>query len=131
MKKENSWNNSATPMATTTAKEEIATTQVPKRTSKTRSGAATTRSAPTRGAPPATKADHKAPVARRGTKTAKILALLQRPDGASITGLKKATGWQAHSVRGFLSEVLKKKLGLRVASTKRENGERSYRVHSK
>ena len=68
------------------------------------------------------------PTARKGSKTAKILALLARPDGASLKELKKATGWQAHSVRGFLSGALKKKMGLRVDSTKRDDGERTYRV---
>ena len=65
---------------------------------------------------------------RRGTKTAKILALLGRPDGASLDQLRKATGWQAHSVRGFLSGAVKKKMGLRVASDQREDGERTYRI---
>jgi len=68
------------------------------------------------------------PTARKGTKTAKILALLGRADGASLQELRKATGWQAHSVRGFLSGALKKKMGLRVGSTKRDTGERAYRV---
>jgi hypothetical protein len=71
---------------------------------------------------------HKAPAARRGTKTAKILALLGRPDGASLAELGKATGWQAHSVRGFLSGAVKKKMGLRVTSAQREDGERVYRL---
>ena len=66
--------------------------------------------------------------ARKGTKTAKILALLGRADGASLQELRKATGWQAHSVRGFLSGALKKKMGLRVDSTKRDDGERTYRI---
>jgi hypothetical protein len=73
----------------------------------------------------------KAPAVRAGTKTAKILSLLQRPGGASLTELRKATGWQPHSVRGFLSGALKKKMGLRVHSTKRESGERVYRVAAK
>ena len=73
----------------------------------------------------------KAVAVRRGSKTAKILALLQRPGGASLAQLKKATGWQAHSVRGFLSGTLKKKMGLRIDSAKLADGERTYRVASK
>ena len=69
--------------------------------------------------------------ARRGTKTAKILALLRRPSGASLQELKKATGWQAHSVRGFLSGAVKKKMGLRIDSAPRDDGERAYRLASK
>ena len=68
---------------------------------------------------------------RRGSKTAKILALLKRPGGASLSQLQKATDWQAHSVRGFLSGAVKKKMGLRVISTKLADGTRAYRVSSK
>ena len=71
------------------------------------------------------------PTARKGTKTAKILALLQRPSGASLQELRKATGWQAHSVRGFLSGAVKKKMGLRIDSAPRDDGERPYRLASK
>src|SRR5216684_8149881 len=53
----------------------------------------------------------KAVTARRGSKTAKILALLKRPGGASLQQLQKATGWQAHSVRGFLSGTLARRFG--------------------
>jgi hypothetical protein len=73
----------------------------------------------------------KAATPERGTKTAKILALLKRPSGASLQQLRKATGWQAHSVRGFLSGTLKKKMGLRVASNKLQGGQRTYRIISK
>ena len=45
--------------------------------------------------------------------------------------LRKATGWQAHSVRGFLSGAVKKKMGLRIDSVSRDDGERAYRVASK
>jgi hypothetical protein len=69
--------------------------------------------------------------ARKGTKTAKILAMLRRSTGASLAELTKATGWQAHSVRGFLSGVLKKKMGLRVRAVSKENGTRAYRLPSK
>jgi hypothetical protein len=73
----------------------------------------------------------KAAVPRPGTKTAKILALLRRPNGATLQELRKATGWQAHSVRGFLSGALKKKMGLRVDSAHRSDGERTYQVVSR
>lgn len=71
--------------------------------------------------------------ARRGSKKAKILALLKRPGGVSLQQLQKATGWQAqaHSVRGFLSGTLKKKMGLRVHSAKLADGARTYRIASK
>ena len=66
--------------------------------------------------------------ARDGSKTAKVLDLLKRPDGVTLKELMKVTGWQAHSVRGFLSGTLRKKMGLAVTSTKGEDGERSYSV---
>ena len=82
---------------------------------------------------PATKATSskktpKAKGARRGSKTQKILALLNRPGGASLKEIMKATDWQAHSVRGFLSGTVGKKLRLTVVSTKTGDGERSYSI---
>ena len=76
----------------------------------------------------APKGAKKATAARDGSKTAKILDLLKRKDGATLADLMKATDWQAHSVRGFLSGTLRKKMGLDVASTKSEDGERRYSV---
>ena len=70
----------------------------------------------------------KAEGAREGSKTAKVLNLLQRPGGATLKELMKATGWQPHSVRGFISGTLGKKMGLKVESTKHEEGDRSYSV---
>jgi hypothetical protein len=64
---------------------------------------------------------------RSGTKQAKVIQLLRRPVGASIEELAKATGWQSHSLRGVISGALKKKLGLKVASTKEDRG-RVYRI---
>ena len=64
----------------------------------------------------------------RGSKTAKILALLKRPQGASLKDLLKATGWQPHSVRGFLSGTVAGKMGLKVHSSKTESSERRYAV---
>ncbi|MEX2375097.1 MAG: DUF3489 domain-containing protein, partial [Dehalococcoidia bacterium] len=72
-----------------------------------------------------------APAGDRGTKQSKqdvVLALLRRPEGASIPEMVAATDWQPHSVRGFMSGALKKRLGLEVASEKDEKGERRYHV---
>jgi hypothetical protein len=69
--------------------------------------------------------------ARRGSKTAKILELLKRPGGATLKEIMKATAWQSHSVRFFLSGTLRKKLGMRVDSFKRNDNERTYRISSK
>jgi hypothetical protein len=66
--------------------------------------------------------------AREGSKTATLLELLKRPDGASAKELLKATGWQPHSLRGFLSGTVGKKMGLAVTSAKEEDGERNYSV---
>ena len=70
----------------------------------------------------------KAGKAREGSKTAQILDLLKRSGGATLAEIMKATGWQAHSVRGFISGTLRKKLGLAVTSAKGEDGERNYSV---
>ncbi len=70
------------------------------------------------------------PEARDGSKTAKILDLLKRPGGVTAKELMKVTGWLPHSVRGFLSGTVVKKLGLTVTSTKGDNGERTYSVEA-
>lgn len=65
---------------------------------------------------------------RPGTKQAAILALLQRPEGATGAQIGAATNWQAHSIRGFISGTVGKKLGLNVVSEKNGAGERAYRI---
>ncbi|HEY4359592.1 MAG TPA: DUF3489 domain-containing protein [Bryobacteraceae bacterium] len=66
--------------------------------------------------------------ARDGSKTAKVLELLKQPGGATADALLKATGWQAHSLRGFLSGTVRKKMGLAVISAKGDDGARTYSV---
>jgi hypothetical protein len=65
---------------------------------------------------------------RAGSKTETVVALLKRTGGATLQELVKATNWNANSVRGFISGVVGKKMGLTVVSTKAENGERTYSV---
>jgi hypothetical protein len=66
----------------------------------------------------------------RVTKAAKILALLKQPGGATLKAILDATGWQAHSVRGFIIGHLVKKMALEVESFRRD-GERVYAIRSK
>ena len=75
------------------------------------------------GAGPATPV-----VLRPGTKQAQIIAMLQRPEGASIAEMVEATSWQAHSVRGMMSGVLKKTLGLPVSAEKVEGRGMVYKL---
>jgi hypothetical protein len=63
----------------------------------------------------------------KSTKTEQIIALLKTPSGASLKAIMAATGWQSHSVRGFVSAQLIKRMGLRVKSIKRA-GERVYLI---
>lgn len=68
---------------------------------------------------------------RAGSKAAAVVGLLSRDLGATLAELIEATGWQAHSVRGFLSGSLKKKkAGLAIESEKSNDGQRRYRIVS-
>jgi Protein of unknown function (DUF3489) len=66
------------------------------------------------------------PVFREGSKAARVCSLLSRPEGATLNQIRSATGWQAHTVRGFISRNLSKQ-GRKVCSFERE-GERVYRL---
>lgn len=75
-----------------------------------------------------------AKIARKSTdqpsKQDLVLGLLRRQEGATISAIMKTTGWQQHSVRGFLAGVVRKKLKLRLTSRDDDNGKRVYRIAS-
>jgi len=117
------------------------TTAEPKATKKATAGKRSAPVAPKKGKPgkkataakkvPKTqKGEKKGHSARDGSKAATILELLKRSGGATAQQLMKATGWQPHSVRGFLSGTISKRMGLAVVSAKGEDGERRYSVKS-
>ena len=116
--------------------EQTGTAPETKATKKATGGARRANSAPAKGkagkkATPKKKTPRSARTdAREGSKTATILDLLKRPGGATAKELLKATGWQPHSLRGFISGTLGKKMGLTVTSAKGEDGERIYSVKS-
>jgi hypothetical protein len=65
--------------------------------------------------------------AKRPSEQDEVIAMLRRPEGATVDEVASATGWQRHTVRGVFSGTLKKKLGLALASAKEERG-RVYRI---
>ena len=65
--------------------------------------------------------------AKHPSKQDEVIAMLRRPEGATVDEVANATGWQRHTVRGVFSGTLKKKLGLTIASAKEERG-RVYRI---
>jgi hypothetical protein len=105
----------------------------PKQAKKTKAGAKvkpTTRPTPAKSAKGkhAKSGPKSAATARDGSKKAEVVALLQRKGGATLTEIMKRTKWQAHSVRGFISGALGKKMGVNVVSVRRDDGERVYAI---
>ena len=115
-----------------------ANTEQPKAAKKASAGKRARNVAPKKGkagkkatlAKKAPKSAKKAAGARDGSKTATILEMLKQPGGATAKELLKASGWQPHSLRGFISGTLGKKMGLTVESAKAEDGERTYSVRA-
>jgi len=68
------------------------------------------------------------PRTRDNSKQAQVIAMLKRPEGATIAQICAATGWQAHTVRGTFSGAFKKKLGLEITSSKEQGSERIYTI---
>ena len=79
-------------------------------------------------AAPTNSATPKSVAIRAGTKQAEIIALIQRPQGASISEIVEVTGWAAHSARGMISGGLKKKLGLPIISEKVDQRGTVYKI---
>ena len=101
-------------------------------TTKARVAKQRAKAAPLKAEPATKAAGSKKPAAPRGgSKTDKILDLLKRPGGVSLTELVKVTGWRPNSVRGFLSGSIGKKMGTPVESFKSAEGNRSYRLSAK
>jgi hypothetical protein len=71
--------------------------------------------------------DPKAKKADSASKQSRVIAMLQSPSGATIAAMMKVTGWQQHSVRGFLAGVVRKRLKLKLGSTK-VDGNRVYQI---
>jgi uncharacterized protein DUF3489 len=81
-----------------------------------------------RKVPKAAKTPAAPKIPRTITKQARLINMLEAPDGASIAEIVAAMGWQAHTIRGNISGVLKKKLGLEVTSEKTDNRGRIYKI---
>jgi hypothetical protein len=103
-------------------------TTMAKPTKKSKRSAAGKKSTRGRSDKPSSTADGRFSPRGKPTKIEQCLTLLRHLDGATIAELQAATGWQVHSVRGFLAGTVKKKLGLRLASNKAEDGVRRYHV---
>jgi uncharacterized protein (DUF1501 family) len=69
-----------------------------------------------------------ASLAREGSKKAEVIELMRRSQGATLAEIMELTGWQTHTVRGFVSGTLVKKLGLKVQSFRSKEKERTYRI---
>jgi hypothetical protein len=78
--------------------------------------------------PKAAKKATSAPVPREFSKKAIVLDMLNRKGGATMAEIAKETGWQNHTIRGFISGTLTKKMGLVIESTRSEAGERTYKT---
>jgi hypothetical protein len=95
-------------------------------------GKATKKATPAKNAPKAKKSpasEEKPKGIRGGSKTAQVVALLQRKNGATLVEIMEKMGWQKHTVRGFMAGAMRK-AGYTVESFKPEGGERTYRINA-
>jgi Protein of unknown function (DUF3489) len=97
-------------------------------------GKSSKKATPAKKTPKATKAAKPAKsesgAPREGSKTAQVVGMLQRKNGATISEIMEKMNWQRHTVRGFMAGAIRK-AGYTVESFKLEGGERTYRINSK
>lgn len=74
------------------------------------------------------KLEATAPTIRSGTKLAAIVEAMRHPGGATIAQMMAGTGWQAHTVRGAISGMVRKRFGYEVVTEKGADGQRAYRI---
>lgn len=110
------------PQGTPDAQEETTAGQEPQApdgpAQAAKAQAAAKRKVKTKAVKPGKAAPAEKPTPRAGTKQARMIELLRRPEGATVEQIAKATGWQHHTIRGAISGALKKKLGLKVEATR-------------
>lgn len=94
-----------------------------------RKGKATPKAVPAKNAPKGKKTKESSGP-REGSKTAQVVAMLQRKNGATLVEIVQKMGWQRHTVRGFMAGAMKK-AGYTVESFQSEGGERTYRMASR
>jgi hypothetical protein len=111
-------------LATAASETEPAAEAAPARARRKKTSKASGSTKP--GSPAKSSKAAKPAAAREGSKKADVVEMMQRKGGCTLAEIMKATGWQAHTVRGFVSGTLGKKMGLTVTSTKNDQGERTY-----
>lgn len=100
----------------------------PKATKSAKKAAKQAKAAPKKQAKEKVAKVKEAKVPREFSKKNIVLELLRRKEGATMAEIAKATDWQNHSIRGFISGNLTKKMGLTVESSKSDAGERTYKI---
>jgi len=100
---------------------------MPKPAKKRASALLTTPLPPAKAAQSAASASNTNRIPDTGSKQSRVIAMLQSPGGVTIAAIMKATGWQQHSVRGFLAGVVRKRLKLKLDS-KKADGNRIYKI---
>jgi hypothetical protein len=97
------------------------------KSAKQRPAASSTASVPPANSARLTAGDRKIKKVEPNSKQSRVIAMLRSPSGSTIAAMMKVTGWQQHSVRGFLAGVVRKRLKLKLGS-KKVDGNRVYRI---